>query len=450
MRQNFDLIVIGTGAAGSTPAFKCQSAGWHVAIIDSRPFGGTCALRGCDPKKVLVGAAELREWDRRMSEKGISSNGAEIDWSALIRFKSEFTDPVPGNREKGFAKAGISSFHGRARFLDRNTLQIGDDTLAARHIVIAAGATPAHLGIPGEQFLTTSEQFLKLEQLPASILFVGGGYISFEFAHVAFQAGAQVRILHRGARPLLGFDPDLVDKLVSMYGDSGIDIQLNTAVKAIETHGDHFIVTASASGEEQRVEADMVVHGAGRVPEIDDLDLAKAHIERDKKGIVVNEYLQSSSNPSVYAAGDAASTAGMPLTPVAGMEGGVVAANLLDGNQQKPNYLGIPTVVFTTPPLASVGLLEKDALRMGLKFRVNHQDTTLWYSSRRTGIKASGFKVLIEEESDRVLGAHLFGPNAEEVINLFGLAIRSGLRAADLRQMICAYPTNSSDLAYML
>ena len=450
MRQNFDLIVIGTGAAGSTAAFKCRSVGWHVAIVDSRPFGGTCALRGCAPTKVLVGAAELREWDRRMSEKGISSNGAEIDWPALIRFKREFTDPVPESREKGFRKVGISLFHGRARFLDRNTLQIGDDTLAARYIVIAAGAMPARLGIVGEQYLTTSEHFLKIEQLPASILFVGGGYISFEFAHVAFQAGAQVRILHRSARPLQGFDPDLVDKLVSMNRDSGIDIQLNTDVKAIEKHDDHFIVTASASGKQRRFEADMVVHGAGRVPEIDDLDLAKANIERDKKGIVVNEYLQSSSNPLVYAAGDAASTAGMPLTPVAGMEGGVVAANLLDGNHQKPNYLGIPTVVFTTPPLASVGLLEQDALGSGLKFRVNHQDTTFWYSSQRTGIKASGFKVLIEEESERILGAHLFGPNVEEVINLFGLAIRSGLRAADLRQTIYAYPTNSSDLPYML
>lgn len=450
MEQDFDLVVIGTGAAGSTAAFKCRSAGWQVAIIDSRPFGGTCALRGCDPKKVLVGAAELREWDHRMSEKGILSNGAEINWPALIRFKREFTGPVPENRETGFRKAGISSFHGRARFLDRNTLQIGDDTLRARHMVIAAGAMPARLGIPGEQYLTTSEQFLELEHLPGRILFVGGGYISFEFAHVAFEAGTQVRILHRGARPLQGFDPDLVNKLVSMSRDSGIDIQLSTAVKAIESRGDHFIVAASASGKEQRFEADMVVHGAGRVPEIDDLDLAKAGIERDRKGIVVNEYLQSPSNPSVYAAGDAAGTAGLPLTPVAGMEGGVVAANLLDGNRQKPNYSGIPTVVFTSPPLASVGLLEQDALRMGLKFRVNHQDTTLWYSSRRTGIKASGFKVLIEEQSDRVLGAHLFGPNAEEVINLFGLAIRSGLRAADLRQMIYAYPTNSSDLPYML
>lgn len=450
MRQTFDLIVIGTGAAGATVAFKCRSAGWKVAIIDSRPFGGTCALRGCDPKKVFVGVAELRDWSHRMSGKGISLNGPEIDWPALIRFKRSFTDPVPENRENGFSKAGISSFYGRARFLDRNTLQIGDDILTARHVVIAAGAMPAHLDIPGEQYLKTSEQFLELEQLPAHILFVGGGYISFEFAHIAAQAGARVQILHRSARPLQSFDPDLVDELVSASRDSGIDIQLNTAVKALEQSGNHFIVTTALDGAEQKFETNMVVHGAGRVPEIDDLDLATAGIERDHKGIVVNEYLQSPSNPSVYAAGDAASTAGMPLTPVASMEGHVVARNLLDGNQRKPNYLGIPTVVFTTPPLASVGLLEQDATRNGLKFRVNSKDTKSWYSSRRIGIKRSGFKVLIEEDSERILGAHLFGPKAEEIINLFALAIRSELRATDLRHMIYAYPTNSSDIPYML
>jgi glutathione reductase (NADPH) len=170
MQKEFDLVVIGTGAAGSTVASKCRSAGWKVAIIDSRPFGGTCALRGCDPKKVLVGAAEIFDWAYRMNGKGISSNGTEIDWPALIRFKRTFTDPVPENRENSFSKAGISLFHGRARFLDRNKLQIGDDTLTSRYVVIAAGAMPAHLGIPGEQHLTTSEQFLNLVRLPARIL----------------------------------------------------------------------------------------------------------------------------------------------------------------------------------------------------------------------------------------------------------------------------------------
>ncbi len=155
---------------------------------------------------MLVGAAEVFDWINRMKEKGIISEGIEIDWSALMRFKRTFTESVPKGTEQGFAQAGISTIHGRARFIDQTTVKVGDDTLNARHVLIATGAMPAKLAIPGEEHLTTSDQFLELEELPRRIIFVGGGYISFEFAHIAARAGAQVQILHRGARPLIGFD----------------------------------------------------------------------------------------------------------------------------------------------------------------------------------------------------------------------------------------------------
>ncbi len=450
MKQKFDLIVIGTGSAGSAAASTCRKAGWEVAIIDSRPFGGTCALRGCDPKKVLVGVAELIDWNRRMEGKGISAKGAEIDWSSLMRFKKTFTQPVPQSVEKGYAKAGIATYHGRTRFLDRTTVQVGDDALTGRFVLIASGAMPVVLGIPGEAHLTRSDQFLELEQLPPRIVFVGGGYISFEFAHVAARAGAQVRILHRGARPLEGFDPDLVNQLVLATRELGVEVLLNTAVDAVERHGDQFIVKTSVNKAEQKFETDLVVHGAGRVPDIDDLDLYKAGVDREKKGVSVNEFLQSVSNPAVYAAGDAAAGGGPPLTPVASMEGHVAASNMLKGNHRKPNYSGVPTVVFTVPPLGSVGLREDEAKDQGLKFKVKHEDTSGWYSSRRLNLKYSGFKVLVEENSNRILGAHLLGEHAEEVINIFALAIRVGLNAMDLKTMVYAYPTSCSDVSYMV
>jgi glutathione reductase (NADPH) len=201
MRKKFDLIVIGTGTAASTVAYECRSAGWDVAVIDSRPFGGTCALRGCDPKKVLVGAAEVVDWVRRMSGRGVRADDARIEWAELMRFKRSFTGPVPQSSERSFAKAGIAAFHGRARFVGSTALQVGDDVLEGRHVVIAAGAMPRKLGIPGEQYITTSDQFLELEQLPRRIVFIGGGYISFEFAHVSARAGAEVTILHSGQAP---------------------------------------------------------------------------------------------------------------------------------------------------------------------------------------------------------------------------------------------------------
>lgn len=449
MKKEFDLIVIGTGAAGSNAAQECRKAGWEVAIIDSRPFGGTCALRGCDPKKVLVGAAELISWHNRMHGKGLTGS-AEIDWTSLMRFKRTFTEPVPENKEKNYTKAGIATYHGRARFLNKTTVQVGDDELTGRFVLIASGAMPARLGISGEEHLAHSDQFLDLEELPKRIIFVGGGYISFEFAHVASRAGAQVRILHRGRRPLEGFDPGLVNQLVDATRDLGVEVVLDTTVEAVERDGVLSRVKGSTHDEERIFEADLVVHGAGRVPEIDDLDLDKAGVVRAAKGVTVNEFLQSVSNPAVYAAGDAADSGGPKLTPLAGLEGHVVAANILNGNHRQADYRGVPTVVFTVPPLASTGLQEDEARERGLKFKVKQEDTSGWYSSRRVNLSHSGYKVLVEEETNRILGAHLLGEHAAEIINLFALAIRAGLGANDLKAMIYAYPTSASDVSYMV
>jgi glutathione reductase (NADPH) len=448
MAQRFDLVVLGTGAGASTVATKCRGGGWEVAIVDVLPYGGTCALRGCDPKKVLVGAAEVVDAARRFTGRGVSGTAA-IRWPELMRFKRTFTDPVPARREEALAKAGIATFHGRARFVGPTTVAVNDEVLNARHVHVATGARPVDLKLRGGEYLTTSDQFLQLDALPRRILFVGGGYVSFELAHVAARAGAEVTVVHRGQRPLEAFDPDLVALLVERTRQVGIDLRIGTPVERIEKTSDNFCVTALTQDEPLTFEADMVVHGAGRVPAIGDLDLDTAGITHDKHGIAVNEYMQSVSNPAVYAAGDAAK-GGLPLTPVASFESHVAASNLLDGNHRRVAYPPIPSVVFTLPPLASVGLHETEARDTGLKFRVNHARTSTWYSSKRVGEEVSGYKVLVEEITDRILGAHLLGPHADEVINLFALAMRAGMTAADLKRTIFAYPTVGSDVPHML
>lgn len=450
MARNFDLVVIGTGSAASAAAFRCRSAGWKVAVVDSRPFGGTCALRGCDPKKVLVGAADLVDWARRMGAKGAIAGEAKIEWPALLRFKRSFTEPVPARKEEAFAKAKIATFSGHARFIDRSTVKVGNELLKGRYFLIATGAVPRRLDLPGEELLTTSDEFLELERLPERILFVGGGYISFEFAHVAARAGARARIVHRGERPLERFDPDLVERLLRASADAGIDVQLRTGVESVEKIGRSLVVRAAKERMKETYQADLVVHGAGRSPEIDDMGLDKARVEFDERGVKVNEYLQSVSHPRVYAAGDAAASPGLPLTPIASLEGRIAAANMLEGNRHRPDYTATPTVVFTIPPLAAVGLDERRANERGLKFKVSRGDTSSWYSSRRVGAKHTGYKVLVEEGSDRILGAHLFGPQAEETINLFALAIRFGIKARELKEARYAYPTHADDISYML
>jgi glutathione reductase (NADPH) len=447
MTQRFDVVAIGTGSAASSAAWAAHSAGRRTAVIDWRPFGGTCALRGCDPKKVLVGAAETLDRLQRMENKGLDAQAARIDWPALMRFERTFTRPVPEAREKEFAQAGIATLHGRARFLAPRKLRVGSEKIEADYFVIATGARPRTLRFPGAEHLITSEQFLELDALPRHIAFVGGGYISFEFAHVAIRAGAEVAILHSGPRPLELFDPDLVEVLVTASRGRGINVKLESPVERVERGPDGFTVYAAGGVQ---IQADLVVHGAGRVPDIGDLGLEEANVEHGPRGVVVNEFLQSVSNPAVYAAGDVSATAGPPLTPVAGYEGSIVAANILEGNRQKPDYAGIPSVAFTIPNLAAVGLGVQAATERKLKFRVNHQSTETWYSSRRTAEMHTGFKVLVEEGTGKILGAHLLGAQAEELINIFAMAIRLGLSASDLKRAIFAYPSHASDLSYML
>lgn len=448
MDRQYDLMVVGTGST-SAVASRCREAGWTVAVVDSRPFGGTCALRGCVPKKILVTAAEAVHVARDLADKGVPARTLTIDWAELIRFKRSLVDPTPERTEQAWAKMGVEQFHGRARFVGPTTLTVGADRLIGRRVLIAAGAMPAPLTFPGAERLTTSEQFLNLDALPPHIVFVGGGYIAFEFAHVAARAGARVAILHRGARPLEGFDPDLVELLVRRTREVGIRVELETEVQGLDMVGGRLVVRGARRGEDRRFETDMAVHSAGRVPELDDLDLEAAGVKRDKRGVTVNEYLQSVSNPAVYAGGDAAAS-GPPLTPKADHDVAVLTTNLLEGNRRTYNYDGIASAVFSVPSLASAGLTEAAARAAGRRFRSRWQDTSAWFNTRRMGETTAGFKVLIEEGTDRIIGAHLLGPNAHETINLFAVAIRLGIRASDLKQVLFAYPTHGSDIRFML
>jgi glutathione reductase (NADPH) len=450
MDNIFDLVVVGTGAAASTVANRCRVAGWSVAIVDELPYGGTCQLRGCDPKKVLRRGAEVVDAARLLHGKGIADPGLRIDWPSLMRFKRSFTDPVPANKEAALADKGIATYRGTARFLADNALEVGGERLEARHVVIASGAEPVPLPIAGAEHLTTSDRFLELDQLPRRVLFIGGGYVSFEFAHLATRADAEVVVLDRGERPLKAFDPDLVAKLLKRTRALGIDFRAQAAVEAIERTGAGLRVTAEIDGRSETFEADLVVHGAGRAPALERLDLERGNVRADKKGVAVNQFLQSLSNPRIYAAGDAAATAGALLTPVASLEGAVVAINLLEGNRETPDYTGVPSAVFTIPELTRVGLDEESAREQGLEVEIKTNDMSDWYSVERVGEHYAAAKVLLEKGTSRILGAHLLGPEASELINFFGLAIRTGLTATDLKKLVSAYPSAASDLGYLI
>lgn len=448
MQRAFDVVVIGSGSAGTSAAVAASKRGRSVAVIDELPFGGTCALRGCDPKKVLVAAASVVDSAQRLAEIGTLDRAPRLDWAKLMAFKRTLTDPVPERRLATYRDAGITAISGRARFVGPQRIAVAGDEIVAERIVIASGARERHVA-HGDDALLTSTDVLELERLPASLIFVGGGYISFELAHVAARAGARVTILHADPKPLAGFDPDAVEQLVALTREIGIDLQLEAPVKRVERDQDGIVAWTERDGRELSFRAEAGVLAAGRVPNIDGLDLAAGNVERTKKGISVNEYLQSTSNADVYAAGDAADGGGLPLTPVAGYEGELLAANLLDGNHIAVDFDGLASMVYTIPPLGATGLSEEAARKRGVTVDVNAGDMTAWYSTRHVVGRRAFYKTVVEKTTGRILGATIFGPHAEEQINVLALAIRNGLKHDALAGTLFAYPTGSSDLEFM-
>ena len=444
-RKQFDVVIVGTGTSAYYCAHTLATAGKGVAIVDEREYGGTCALRGCQPKKYLVANAEAIAGAEHLVGKGIKK-APQSNWHALQTLKKAFTETVPETSAQGFREVGIETFHGGASFSNEHSIQVKNILLQGKFIVLATGSNPRVSEVPGSQFLHDSEYFLNLPELPAKIVFIGGGYISFEFAHVAARAGAAVTILHRSAMPLKAFDRDMVDIICKASEMTGIKVITNEPAVNVEKQNSGFGVLGKSG---TTYDADLVIEASGRVPNLSVLNSGNANIETSARGIVVNEYLQSVSNPRVYAIGDAACTP-YQLAPVADKEGQTVAQNILTGNTKVMDYSVVPSSVFTIPTLATVGLTEQAALASGKKFRINKGSTINWPSSKRIGEAHAGYKVIIEENTKRILGAHIARHNASEVINIFALAMQFGLTTDDLNSVMWAYPTYTSDLKYMV
>ncbi|MCC4226601.1 dihydrolipoyl dehydrogenase family protein [Zunongwangia profunda] len=448
--EEFDVFVIGTGTAGKGVAKDCAEAGWKVAIADNREYGGTCPNRGCDPKKVLVGITEIIERSQNMLGLGISKM-PEVNWQDLQKFKYKFTGAIPAATEKDLATLGIKMYHQSPKFLDENTLSVEGKTVKTKKIVIATGNKPMPLKIPGAELMLNSDDFLELEKLPESMIFIGAGYIGMEFAHIAARLGVEVTVIDTEPRPLSNFDEDMVAHLTEASEAIGIKFIFNAKASKIEKLRKYLRVTAETkNGEEISAKAELIFNTAGRVPSIDELELEKGNVAFTNKGISVNEHLQNTTNPSVYACGDVSDSEGLPLTPLSSQESRVVSANLLGKyNKTEAHYPPQPSVVFTLPNVASVGLSEQQAKERGFDYVVKHKSVPSWFNSKRIANQHYAFKVIKDKETEKVLGAHLVGPDAGEMINMFVMAMCGGLSCHDLKAMIFAYPTWSNDIKGM-
>jgi glutathione reductase (NADPH) len=448
----FDVVVVGSGTAGQTAAYDLSARGLKVAVVErsERP-GGTCALSGCQPKKFYYEITEAVARGRHLQGQGIAIPPVG-SWPQTRARKNAFTDPIPRRTVEGFQDAGIEFLRGAARYADPDTLLVDGRPLRARYHVLATGARPMPLPFAGHQHLITSDRFLDLPELPPRIVFVGGGFISFEFAHFAARLGpgdGQLHILEALERPLGPFDAEMVDLLVAASREENIRVQTGVSIAAVEKHGQAFTLSTDSG---KRLDADLLVNGAGRAPNIEDLDLPAGGIAHSRKGITVDCHMRT-SHPRVFAVGDCADS--VQLARVADYEAQVAAENILadfnGGELARIDYAAVPFLLFTYPQYGMIGQTETALREQRVDYRVSAGDRLAWPTYTRVGLKHAAYKILAGADN-RILGAHILADNASGLMNTFKHAMLGGLTVEALyRQSIMSpYPSRESDLIYML
>lgn len=444
MHKVYDVVIIGGGNAGFGASSVLAEAGKSIAFIEEAEFGGTCPNRGCTPKKVLVAAAASLDAISKASAHGISVSKPILDWSALIDRKDDMIGFIPGAM-RGVADKRGDVYVGSARFTGPNTVAVGEDTLEADQIIIATGSRPRPLPIPGADLMITSDEVLSQHKQPDEVVFIGGGVIALEFSHVYARAGTKVTILEVMPQLLPRMDADAVAQLRAETERLGVTVETGVKVEAIEADNGLRSVRYSVDGETRAVAADAVINGAGRIANVDGLDLEAAGIARDGVRIDVHPHLQSTSNPAIWVAGDALVHTAQ-LSPVATYEGQLVGRNIAEGKTDVPDYFAVPSSVYTVPSFASVGLTEAQAQDAAGSLRVAVNDMSDWFSGKSYAESVAWSKVLVDEDSDRILGAHLVGHHADDLIHLFAFAMKHGISVSAIKNTIYAFPSFTSDI----
>jgi glutathione reductase (NADPH) len=451
--HDFDVVVIGSGTAGQTAAYELRKNGLTVAVVEkSATHGGTCALAGCQAKKWFYEAAEIAAKATHLKGKGVMA-APQLSWADVLKEKNKFTGAVPGGTLSGFEESGIKVVSGAARFLDDQRLHVDGRTISARFFVIATGARPMALPIDGIENAITSDQFLELPSLPRRFVFIGGGFIAFEFAHFVVRLGAgdsqKTVILEAAPRPLGPFDAEMVSLLVAASKAEGIDIYTGVNITAIEREGNAYQVLTK---DGIVYDTDMVVHGAGRQADIEDLGLDLAGIDFSRKGITVNNKMQT-TQPHIYAVGDCAAT--IQLARVADEEAMVAAESIVgkqnSGRWTAMDYSAVPSVLFTYPQYGMVGATEEALKAEERPYIRSFGQHLAWPTYRRIGMTNAAYKILAGEDGT-LLGAHILSDNATGIINTVRLAMLNQIpvEALYLQNMKSPYPSRESDLPYML
>ncbi|BBM18119.1 glutathione reductase [Enterococcus avium] len=440
--EKYDAIVIGSGPAGNSAAYGLKEQGKKVAIIESDLWGGTCPNRGCDPKKMLMSGVEAQKRIETMLGKGFDQM-PKIVWEDLMTFKKSYTDFVPQNTKEGLDAAEIDRYQGQASFIDANQIVVNDQELSANQFLIATGQRPAVLSIDGQDLLQSSTDFLDLNHLPKKMAFIGAGYIAFELAVIASAAGSEVHIIHHNDRPLKEFDQELVNDLVEHMKADGIQFHFNVNTKSVELMHPNYRIT----GENFELVVDMVIGATGRIPNVEGLNLEKAGISYDKRGIKVDEHLRTTQQ-NIFACGDVIAKTQPKLTPVAGFEAGYVV-NAMNGDNESIDYPLIPTIVFGDQRLARIGLSERELADHPEKYHSETTDLSSWYTYHRINDQGAKIKIVYDED-DKIVAITCLSQLADEVINYLLIILTKKMTHEEVEKYIFAYPSPASDLSYFI
>lgn len=439
-RFDVDLFVIGGGSGGVRAGRVAAEHGARVAIAEADRWGGTCVIRGCVPKKLLVYAAEISRTLADARGQGWTIPEAHHDWATLIEAKDREIERLSRAYRERLHKAGAEVISARARLVDRHTVEVGDRQITAANILIASGGRARH---PAAGNWITSDEAFHLPALPARIGILGGGYIGVEFAHIFAGLGAQVTLVHRDVHVLRGFDPDIRAAVTANLSASGIDVVCCTELttRTLDSGG-HVLHTGNRD-----IEVDVAMAAIGRDPNTPDLNLDAAGVALDARGAVIVDEYSRTSQPHIFAVGDV--TGRIALTPIAIREGHAVADTLFGNRPTAIVHRLIPTAVFSQPACAAIGLTEPAAIAAGHEvqiFRARFRPMRYALTERTEQVL---IKVVVDKVDDKVLGVHMIGTDAPEIIQTIAIAVTMGATKADLDRTFALHPTTAEELVLL-
>lgn len=446
MSYDFDLFVIGAGSGGVRAARFAASFGAKVAVAESRYLGGTCVNVGCVPKKLLVYGAHFSEQFEQAAGFGWNMVEASFDWPTLIANKNREIQRLNGIYRNLLVNSGVTLLESHAKLLDAHRVEVDGQVFSAKHILLATGGWPLKPEIPGIEHAITSNEVFFLEQLPKRVLVVGGGYIAVEFASIFHGMGAKTSLLYRGELFLRGFDGAVRQHLQEELTKSGMDLQFNSDIVRIDKQADGSLLATLQDG--RVLEADAVFYATGRRPMLDNLGLENTQVSLDKRGYVQVDELYQTTEPSIIAIGDMIGR--VQLTPVALAEGMAVARRLFKPEQYRAvDYQLIPTAVFSLPNIGTVGLSEEQAKADGYNVQVFESRFRPMQLSLSASQQKTLMKLVVDADSDRVLGCHMVGPDAGEIVQGMAIALKAGASKQIFDETLGIHPTAAEEFVTM-